>query len=75
MEDDMFMKHAIEEEKRLASIENDIKQIQETVSELKIAVDGLVTAWNAAGFLIATIKYSAGFVTAIGILYAYFKGN
>lgn len=62
-----------EAELRDALLRHEIAALENKVDQLSADVKGLVEAWQTASGVVAFVKWLAGAVTAIGILWAAFK--
>ena len=71
----MDQNHEYEQERRLITIEQDLKAMNEKMSTLQTDVASLVAAWKAANWLVSTIKWLGGLAIAITALLALFKGK
>ena len=67
--------HLIADEKRLAVIENDIKNLTSKVSSLETSVSDLVTAWKTAGGIVSFVKWLAGLATALTAIILFIKSG
>lgn len=64
-------------------MEDNIRDLQERITHLEVQVEQLVnniqdliTAWNTAQGLASFVKWTAGMITAVGVIYALFiKGK
>lgn len=54
---------------------SEIEQLREEVHELRKSVEGLVEAWNTAKGVVVFVKWVAGALTAVGIIWAAIKGH
>lgn len=57
----------------LALLQLDVERLSGEVAELTKSTKALVEAWNAASWFITFIKWSSTVVTALGILWLFFK--
>jgi len=73
--DQGLLDHQIYEERRLLEIEQTIKTLENKIDVLTTNVEGLVSAWKAASWLVSTIKWISATAVAIAALYALLKGN
>lgn len=73
--DQQLLNHQICEERRLLEIETNIKTLDEKIDVLTANVEGLVSAWKAASWLVSTVKWISATAIAIAALYTLFKGK
>lgn len=71
--DEDMHKHQIYEERRLLEIEQNIKTLENKIDVLTENVEGLVSAWKAASWLVSTVKWISGAAVAMVALYTLFK--
>jgi hypothetical protein len=50
------------------------RELRREIAEIKSSVKELVDAWNSAGTMVRMVKYAAGFITALMVLIALFRG-
>ena len=67
--------HQRYEERRLLEIEQNIKTLEEKIDILTVNVEGLVSAWKAAGWLVSAVKWVSGAAVAAAALYTLIKGH
>lgn len=60
-------------EVEIALLKKELVDLKDEVHALSKEVSGLVDAWKTASGVVAFIKWLAGIVTAVGILWAAFK--
>ena len=60
-------------EVQIALLQKEIVDLTEKVADLSTAVAGVVDAWQTASGVVAFIKWLAGAVVALGILWTAFK--
>ena len=60
--------HQLYEERRLLEIEQNIKTLEEKIDILTVNVEGLVSAWRAAGWLVSAVKWVSGAAVAAAAL-------
>lgn len=72
---DPLTEHQLFEEKRLLTIEQDIKEIHNEITKLSCDVADLVSAWQAANWMIALIKGAGAISVAMAALYTLFRGH
>jgi len=66
--------HQINEERRLSEIEHNIKTLETKIDTLTLNVEGLVSAWKAASWLVSLVKWTSGIALAVTTLYTLGKG-
>lgn len=71
----MDQNHEYEQERRLITIEQDLKAMNEKMNTLQNDVSSLVAAWKAANWLVATVKWLGGLAIAVTAIVAVFKGK
>ena len=71
--DQTLHEHQIYEERRLLEIEQNIKTLENKIDVLTENVEGLVSAWKAASWLVSTVKWISGTAVALAALYTLFK--
>jgi hypothetical protein len=59
----------------IALIQQDIEALNARLAAMEKGVSDLVSAWRAAGTLVSFVKWAAGVVTAVAILWGVFKGH
>jgi len=74
-QDQNLLDHQVYEERRLLEIEQNIKTLEEKIDILTVNVEGLVSAWKAAGWLVSAVKWVSGAAVAAAALYTLLKGN
>ena len=60
-------------EVEIALLQKELVDLKDEVHALSKEVSGLVDAWKTASGVVAFIKWLAGVVTAVGIIWAAFK--
>ena len=75
MDDKELTEHRIEEEKRLASIESTIANVQKDLKELNESVKEMLAAWQAASLVLSFIKGLAALAASIGGVILLIKGG
>ena len=60
-------------EVEIALLQKELTSLKDEVHTLSKEVSGLVDAWKTASGVVAFVKWMAGVVTAIGILWAALK--
>ena len=71
---EQLLDHIITEENRLVRMEEEIKSLRVEITELKQAVEDIVTAWKAATFFLGVIKWVAGIGAGLLAILAFIKG-
>lgn len=71
----MDQNHEYEQERRLITIEQDLKAMNEKMNTLQNDVSSLVAAWKAANWLVSTVKWLGGLAIAVTAIVAVFKGK
>ena len=56
-----------------ALLRRDVEELSQKVEELSADVKALVTAWNTANNIVVAVKYIAGAVAAIGVIWGAIK--
>ena len=56
-----------------ALLRRDVEELSQKVEELSADVKALVTAWNTANNIVVAVKYIAGAVAAIGVIWGAVK--
>ncbi len=59
----------------LAMLRQDMERLNHSLQELKGQVSELLEAWNTANGLVRFIKWTAGLVTALGVIWAIGKDH
>lgn len=72
--DQNLIDHHIYEERRLLEIEQNIKTLENKIDVLTENVEGLVSAWKAAAWLVSLVKWASGVAIACGTIYTLIKG-
>ena len=73
--DDELYRHQLVEEKRLNEIEFEMKEIKTAITQLQIDVADLVSAWKAASWLVAAVKWVGGIAISITAIIVMLKGR
>lgn len=71
---EQLLDHIVSEENRLVRMEEEIKSLRVEITELKQAVEDIVTAWKAATFFLGVIKWVAGIGAGLLAILAFIKG-
>ncbi len=71
--DQQLIDHQVYEERRLLEIEQNIKTLEAKIDLLTSNVEGLVSAWKAASWLVSAVKWVSATAMAVAALYALFK--
>lgn len=64
---------AVQEERRLIQIENDLKDIKERMVRMEASLSDIITAWNTASGVVVFVKWLAGIATAVLAIVAFIK--
>ena len=72
--DQNLIDHQVYEERRLLEIEQNIKTLETKIDALTENVEGLVSAWKAASWLVSFVKWTSGLAMALAALYTFVKG-
>lgn len=71
---EQLLDHIITEENRLVRMEEKINSLRVEITELKQAVEDIVTAWKAATFFLGVVKWVAGIGAGLLAILAFIKG-
>lgn len=73
--DQELLEHQLQEERRLTEIEGKLQTLEKQITELQTDIKDLVEAWKAANGIVSFVKWVAGIITAVGVIWAVFKGG